>query len=180
MSGVSFVILRPKLGVFALLSRYSLKWPKFGMSPEKWPKPRKQNYLGWVQWDSCGPRCTGDICPFEENRDCKTHSWNWLLATNNQTLWSKLYFFVPSIPLRPCRSMLFNTEEVSLVPLYEGIKSFAPSPKKMDFWPKNGRIWPAQNWHFWSFWAKYLPFWPIWCHARQKQCKRGAYVVFGF
>ena len=31
---------------------------------------------------------------------------------------------------------------VSLVPWYEDTKSFTPFPPKIDFWPKNGQIWP--------------------------------------
>ena len=45
-----------------------------------------------------------------------------------------------------------------MVPCYEGTKSFAPSPQKMDFWPKNGQIWPAQNWHFGHFGPNICPF----------------------
>ena len=34
-------------------------------------------------------------------------------------------------------------------------------PQKNGFLAQNGRIWPAQNWHFWSFWAR--PCRLIWC-----------------
>ena len=41
---------------------------------------------------------------------------------------------------------------VSLVPRYEDTKTFTPSPQKIDFWPKNGQIWPKTD-IFGQIWA---------------------------
>ena len=102
------------------------------MSPRKWPKPRKRNYFGWVLRDSCAPGCILVICPFEENRNSKTDSWNWLLAPNIQTLWSKLDIFVPSIPLRPRCSMLLIPKRCLWFPIW-GYQKFCSLPKKNGF-----------------------------------------------
>merc|ERR1711994_1217808 len=59
-------------------------------------------------------------------------------------------------------------------------KFLLPAPKKLDFGPKNGQIWPktgilaqkrpnlVQNLHFWSFWAKYCHSLHILSNARPK------------
>ena len=92
-----FVILGPKLRVVPILSRYSPKMAKFGMSLGKWPIPRKRNFFsGWVQWESCSPRSTGEwwsVLLTKIAIHSKTKSW--LLALNIKILGSNLHIFVP-------------------------------------------------------------------------------------
>ena len=66
--------------------------------------------------------------------------------------------------------ILFGTPRWS----YERTKSFTPSPRKMDFWPKNGQILPITDiFGQISAFLDHLVSWPT-----KKWCEQGAKVVF--
>ena len=61
-SGVSFAILGPKSRLVALLLRHSPKMAKIHYEPQKMTHTSETEiFSGWVQWESCSTKCTGDM-----------------------------------------------------------------------------------------------------------------------
>ena len=120
------------------------------MSPKKCPIAWKRNFFqGGPNWKVVAPGILV-ICPVDNNPNY--HTKNWLFAPNIQILGSKLHIFVPSGQLEPHRQCFQHERGVSLVPWYEGTKSFNPIPK-------NGFL--AQSWCFWQNISIFSPFDPM-------------------
>ena len=137
------------------------KWPKTGVSSEKWP------YLGNFFGGGPNGKVVAPgilvICPV--GKDCNYHTKNWLLAPNVQILGSKLHIFVPSSQFEPQGQGqgLQHEKGVSLVPCYEIPKVLLHPPKKWIFGPKTAKFVPKL-----AFLAKHGHFWPIWPNVRPK------------
>ena len=129
----SFVEIGPKLRLGIPLT---WEWPKRAKNrgePQKMtPNSETEFFWGWSEWESCSPRHAGD-----------RSGWQKL-----QLPYKKFIFFPKFFGQKNTLSSLASGQcfqhrkSVSLVPWYEKTKGFTPSPKKMDFWPKNGKIWP--------------------------------------
>ena len=66
----------------------------------------------------------------------------WTYSDRNDSYREKSTFSFLAANLSRTGQCFQHGKGVSLVPWYEDTKSFTPSPQKMDFWPKNGQIWP--------------------------------------
>ena len=133
----SFVENGPKLRVFILVIGECRKVAK------NRGVPRKMNhcsvtefFLGWFQWESCSPGYTGDM-------PCWQKSWlpKWLFAPNIQIIQ------VSKSPIN-----VFNMKKVSYRTPDMRVPNVLLPPQKMDFWPKNGQIWPKTG-IFGQIWA---------------------------
>ena len=141
----SFIEKGPKLRVLVIMK---WEWPetakKKGMSPEEWPIARKRNFFsGLSEWESCSPGYTGDMpcwqkpqLPYKKLTFRPSNSTFLSLAAN----WSHT------------GQRFQHRKGVSSVPWYGDIKSVTPSPQQVDFWPKNGQIWPKND-SFGQIWA---------------------------
>ena len=85
---------------------------------------------------------------------------------NIQIFGSKLHIFVPSGQFEPHRSMFSTRKRCLIGSLIWGYQKFCSIPPKMDFWPKNGQIWPKIGifGQILAFLAYLIP-WPTkqWC-----------------
>ena len=133
----SFVQNGPKIRVLIIVK---WEWPE---TAKNRGEPQKMKFWGGRNGRVVAP---GVLVIYSVDKKSRSPYKKFTFGTNIQIFWSKLHIFIPSSQLEPHRSMgqcFRHGKGVSLVPSYEGTKSFTPSP------PKNG---------FLTFLAKYRYF----------------------
>ena len=147
----SFVDDGPKLRVFIIAK---LEQPKNGMSPEKWPIAWKRIFFwGRSEWETWSPGCTGYMPCWQKSifQNKKNPFWPQIPKFLGQNC-----TFLSLAASWGLTGQCFQHERgVSLVPWYEGTKSFTPSPQKWIFGPKTNL---DLNWNFWPIIGIFGPF----------------------
>ena len=98
-----------------------------------------QQDLEGFQWDSCSPRCTGDLSCWLKSR---FQNKNWLSASNIQFLGSKLHILSLATNLSRTGQCFQHKRGVSLVPWYKGTEVVLHTPQNNGFMAQNGQILP--------------------------------------
>ena len=135
-SGASFVILEPKLMVLPTKRATFQKW---AWAPNIAPFSKTEFVRGGPN-EKVVAQGIVVICPIDKNHDHYTKIDFWPQISK---FLGQKSTFSPLAANWSLTDQCFQHEKgVSLDSRYEGTKSFTPSPKKLDFWPQNGQIWP--------------------------------------
>ena len=147
--------LKVKLRVLIIVKWHKPETAKNRGEPRKMTHCSETNFFSvWSEWESCSP---GILLTKIAIPKQKIDFWPQISKFSGQKSASSSLAANWSLT----GQCFVHKKGVSLMQGYEDAKSFTPSPKKMDFWPKSGLIWQKKNWHFWPNIGIFGPFDPM-------------------